>query len=114
MDSEQIFADQEVTVTIQYYMTWIYHSRSHVRLADNKFPDKNKLQRRMESPVMFVFILATITFETGEAELFSTWIHFSVFDYIHPQFRQWELRQFTDFNDNTLRQKYLCVDESYS
>lgn len=39
---------------------------------------------------MFVFILATITFETGEAELLSTWIRFSVFDYIHPQFRQRE------------------------
>lgn len=90
LDSEQIFAVQEAVVTIQYRMIWIYHSRSHVHLADNKFPDKKKLKRRMESPVMFVFILATIIFETGEAELLSTWIRFSVFDYIHPQFRQRE------------------------
>ena len=44
----------------------------------------------MDPPVVFLLILATITFTTGKAELYQTLIHCEFIYYIDSQFRYGE------------------------
>lgn len=75
-DSDQILTDHSKAVSVYHSQIFIHHRGSHVHLANNHFPNKKKLQRGMEPPVVFVLLLAMTALERGETELFSTFYSF--------------------------------------